>query len=111
MVYYTGHGKLYMGTQRVSLEGNAGEITFAPIETMIRNFKNTYSKNAYAWGIFDSCRQTEASKTSAGYVHGYVPASKNKNQNMGLNSECMGNQLLSLRYCFLLSSEFWQKTW
>jgi hypothetical protein len=91
MVYYTGHGKLYMGTQRVSLEGNAGEIIFAPIETMIRNFKYTYSKNAYAWGIFDSCRQTEAGKTSAGYVHGYVPASNNNNLKMGLNSRSMGH--------------------
>ncbi len=52
MVYYTGHGKIHDGTQRVNLL----EDKAWPLEVKIRNFKNTHSKNAYIWGIFDSCR-------------------------------------------------------
>ncbi len=52
MVYYTGHGKIRHGTQRITLFGDSG----FPLETKIRNFKNEHSKNAYAWAIFDSCR-------------------------------------------------------
>ncbi len=52
MVYYAGLGKMISGTQRVSLKEDKGW----PLEVKIRNFKNKYSKNAYVWGIFDSCR-------------------------------------------------------
>jgi hypothetical protein len=51
MIYYTGHGKLE-GTQRVSIV----EDKAWPLEAEIRNFKNNNPKNAYLWGIFDSCR-------------------------------------------------------
>ena len=54
MVYYTGHGKIHDGTQRVNLL----EDKAWPLEVKIRNFKNTHSKNAYVWGIFDSCRMS-----------------------------------------------------
>jgi hypothetical protein len=64
MVYYSGHGKLIHGTQRVSLKGDLG----FPLETKIRNFKNKHSKNAYAWGIFDSCRITKAETENEGLV-------------------------------------------
>ncbi len=59
MVYYTGHGRILDGTQRVSLLENKAW----PLETKIRNFKNKHSKNAYAWGIFDSCRIIKDDKT------------------------------------------------
>jgi hypothetical protein len=59
MVYYTGHGKLKDGTQRISLL----EDKEWPLEVEIRNFKNTHSKNAYVWGIFDSCRIINADKS------------------------------------------------
>ncbi len=56
MVYYSGHGTLLHGTQRVSLH----DCDNFALEIVIRNFKNRYSKNAYAWQIFDSCRSSAA---------------------------------------------------
>ncbi len=58
MVYYSGHGRLN-NTQIVSLHD---QKSFA-LEIEIRNFKNKYPKNAYAWGIFDSCRSSNAPPT------------------------------------------------
>ncbi len=52
MVYYTGHGRILHGTQRVTLVGTK----IYELETKIRNFKNEHSKNAFVWAIFDSCR-------------------------------------------------------
>jgi hypothetical protein len=56
MVYYSGHGKLLHGTQRLCLKEDKGY----PLEAELRNFKKEHSKNAFVWGIFDSCRITEA---------------------------------------------------
>ncbi len=66
MVYYSGHGKLRHGTQRVTLHG---ELGFA-LETKIRNFKNEHSKNAYAWAIFDSCRNVSPDANVTDIVQG-----------------------------------------
>jgi hypothetical protein len=58
MVYYTGHGKIKDGTQRVTILGDKDW----PLEVLIRNFKNKHSKNAYLWGIIDSCRIIKVDK-------------------------------------------------
>ncbi len=56
MVYYSGHGKLVHGTQRLCL---LKDKSF-PLETILRSFKKKHSQNAFVWGIFDSCRITGA---------------------------------------------------
>jgi hypothetical protein len=97
MVYYSGHGKLLNGTQRVSLV----EDKRFPLETKIRNFKNKHSKNAYVLGIFDSCRITNAETEK----EGLVLAEEHQNKSIGKSSLSMGHQLLSLRYCFLVNCD------
>ncbi len=56
MVFYAGHGSLTHGLQRVTLHDDHDY----GLDVEIRNFKNKYWKNVYAWGIFNSCRMTEA---------------------------------------------------
>ncbi len=83
MVYYSGHGRLLHGTQRVSLKENSG----FPLETKIRNFKNKHSKNAFVWGIFDSCRITKAETAKDGLVIAY----QHKNKLNSMNSLSIGH--------------------
>jgi hypothetical protein len=56
MVFYAGHGNLTYGTQHVSLHDNDSY----ELEIKIRNFKNDFVKNAYVWGVFDTCRSVQA---------------------------------------------------
>ena len=52
LIYYTGHGDISGGTQRVFLHDGSKY----PLETKIRNFKNDNSENCVVFGVFDACR-------------------------------------------------------